>query len=147
MDSNLIKKVIHLVVLSHHYVIYLSILSCYPGYGVWNQYVREIFFSVLTVKVNVSVYYYYLALYEFFIPALAGGLSLESKWKQVSSGFRTFLSILADLDNTVLWIFSNLLLISNFSILFFQTFWIVPSAPVILSINVTLLLHSLKKKI
>ena len=53
---------------------------------------------------------YYITPSEFFIPALADGLSLESP--QVS---RTILSILADLSYTVVWVISVRPPISNFS--------------------------------
>ena len=52
---------------------------------------------------------------KFFPLVLAGGFSLESKWQQV---FSTLLSILANLNNTVLWMVLILSLISNSSNLF-----------------------------
>ena len=42
--------------------------------------------------------------FGFFTPALADGFSLESEWQQVSSLSRTLLSILANLNNAVVWI-------------------------------------------
>ena len=45
--------------------------------------------------------YYYIAHSEFFTPALAVRLSLESEWQQVSS---TLLCVLANLNNGVVWI-------------------------------------------
>ena len=42
--------------------------------------------------------------WEFFTSALADGLSLETKWQQVS---RTLLSILADLNNALVWMVST----------------------------------------
>ena len=47
---------------------------------------------------------------DFFMPASAGGLSLESKWQQVSC---TLLSFLLDLNNVVIWMISILPLISK----------------------------------
>ena len=55
---------------------------------------------------------YYIIPYEFFIPASADGLSLESELRKVS---RTFLSILAVLNSAEVWLVSARLPISNFS--------------------------------
>ena len=63
-------------------------------------------------QIQVNAYYdYYFTPCEFFTLALAEDLSLsDSKSPQV---FRTFLSILADLNNAVLWMSSIRPLISN----------------------------------
>ena len=53
-----------------------------------------------------------LRLWEFFIPALADGFPLEFEWQQVSS---TLLSILVDVNNAIVWMFSTCPLISKFS--------------------------------
>ena len=46
---------------------------------------------------------------------------LKYKWQQVSSDLQTFLSILANFNNAVVWMVSILLLISS-SLIFFQVF-------------------------
>ena len=54
----------------------------------------------------------------------------------------TFLSILVDLDNTVVWIFSIRPLILNSSGTFTMPLGIVPRAAIIIGIIVTFMLHS-----
>ena len=77
--------------------------------------------------------------WEFYTPALANGLSQESEWQLVP---RTHFSVLADLNNTVVWIVSTCFLISKFSISFTQFLRIVPSAPITIGITVTIMFHS-----
>ena len=54
---------------------------------------------------------------------------------------RTFQSILADLNNAVVWIALILLLVSNFSSPIFRTFGTVPNAQTITGFTTTLLFH------
>ena len=66
--------------------------------------------------------------------------SLSDKSSQVS---RTLLSIVADLNNAVVWIGSTCPRISMSSIPFTNSFGIVPGAPTTIDITVTLMFHSL----
>ena len=69
-----------------------------------------------------------------------GGPS-DRKIPQVS---KTFLSIIADLNNTLVWVVSSLPLISsNSSSLLAKSLGTAPSAPTTIGITVTLMLHSL----
>ena len=65
-------------------------------------------------QIPLFVLYFIIIIYslEFFTSALADGLSLEFEWQQVS---RTLLSILAVLNNAVVWMVSTLPLTSKFS--------------------------------
>ena len=62
-----------------------------------------------------------------FTPALTDDFSLEFEWQQVSL---TLLSILANLDNPIVWMVSTCSLISNTSSPCTNLMWIVPSAPI-----------------
>ena len=62
----------------------------------------------------------------------------DSKSPQVN---RTILSILADLNNTILWMVSNCPLISKSSSAFINSLVIVPSAPITIGIAVTVTFH------
>ena len=73
------------------------------------------------------------------MPELADGLSLESERQQVS---RTFLCILASLNNAVVWIASTPPLISNSYNPLTKPLGTIPSAPVIIGITVTIMFHS-----
>ena len=84
-------------------------------------------------------YYYYFTLWKVFTSVLADGLSLEFEWHQVS---RTLLSILAVLNNTVVWMVSTRPQISKSSSPFNNPLVTVPKAPITISIVVTFLLHS-----
>ena len=69
----------------------------------------------------ISFWWEYLKLYN-CVPALVGGLSLNSDDSESPQISWTLLNIPADLDNTVDWMFSSLPLISNsFSI--FSSLW------------------------
>ena len=76
--------------------------------------------------------------WEFFMLALAGGLSLEFDWQQVSG---TLLSILADLNNAIVRMVSTCPLISKSFNHFTNPLGIVPSAPIIYGITVTFMFH------
>ena len=56
--------------------------------------------------------------------------------------FRTLLNILVDFNNVIVWMASIRLPISNFFRPFTKPFGIVPSAPIIIGITVTFMLHS-----
>ena len=83
-----------------------------------------------------------LLLLEFLTTTLADYLSLKfesSKCLQIS---RTVLSILADLNNTVVKMIFTSPLIYKFSIPFTKFFGIIPSTPITIDITVTLMFHS-----
>ena len=97
-----------------------------------------------------------LLLWKFSQPALADGFgwSMSDNKSQVMvfhwslsdskspRVFRTFPSILADLNNAVVVIVSTCLLISKSSSLFSSPLEIVPSAPIIIGMTVTFMFHS-----
>ena len=74
---------------------------------------------------------------EFFTLASADGLYLEFEWQQVS---RTLLSILADLNSTVVWI--TRVLISDSSSPCTNLLVTVPRAPITIGITVTFIFYS-----
>ena len=76
---------------------------------------------------------------EFFTSALADGFSLESEWQQVS---RTLLSILAILNNVVVWMVSTHPPTSNCSSPFSNPLVTVPNVPITIGIIVTCMFHS-----
>ena len=86
----------------------------------------------------------FIIIYSFQVltPALADGFSLDFKRQQVSSSLRTFLSILANLNNAVVWMVSTCPPISKSSSPFTNLLGIVPSAPITISTAVTLIFHS-----
>ena len=67
------------------------------------------------------------------------GILSESKSPQVS---RTLLSILADCNNVVVWMFSTSSLISKCSCLFTSSLVSVSSTPIIIAITVSFMFHS-----
>ena len=88
-------------------------------------------------------YHYYCLLFEAFLHqrwlvAFHGSLS-DSKSYQVS---RTLLSILADLNNVVVWMVTTRPLISMSSSLFNNPLVTVQRAPIIIGINVTFMFYS-----
>ena len=68
---------------------------------------------------------------------LANGFSLECEWQQVS---RTFVGILADLNNAVVWMVSTRRLISKSSSPCTNPFVNVPGAPITIGITVTFII-------
>ena len=81
-----------------------------------------------------------LLLLEFFTSALADGFSLGSEWQQVS---RTLLSILAFLNNVVVWMVSTCPPTSKSSSPFSNPLITVPKALITIGIIVTCMFHSL----
>ena len=83
-------------------------------------------------------YYYYLfsLFWEIFTPALADGFSRDSEWPQVSS---TLLSILANLNNAVVWMVSICLHISKPSS---PCTWWLYWARITTDITITFIFHS-----
>ena len=78
----------------------------------------------------------------FFTSAMTDGLSLKFQWQQISIIFGTLLSILADLNNAVVWIvFSRSVIFKSFSpcINFLVT---VSRAPITIIIIVTFMMHN-----
>ena len=73
---------------------------------------------------------------ELFTSALADGFSLESEWQQVSSVSRTLLSILAVLNNAVVWMVSTRPPTSKSSSRFSNPLVTVPNAPITIGIIV-----------
>ena len=93
-------------------------------------------------KVDYYYYYYYYLFIRVFTSALADGLlwSLsDSKSPQVSS---TLLSILAVLNNSVVWMVSTRPPTSKSSSPFNNSLVSVPKAPITIGIVVTFMLHS-----
>ena len=97
----------------------------------------------LSTSLNLSHTSLFLLLlltpWEFFISVLADGLSLEFEWQQVS---RTLLSILAVLNNVVVWMVSTCPLISKSSSPFNNPLVTVPKALIIIGIIVTFMFYS-----
>ena len=84
--------------------------------------------------------YYYYSLRVFFTSALADGLSLsDSMSPQVS---RTLLSILADLNNVLVWMVSIRPLIFKSSSPFNNDLMTVPKAPITIGTIVAFMFHS-----
>ena len=63
----------------------------------------------------------------------------DNKSPQIS---RTFLDILADFNNAVIWMFSTHPVISKSSSPFINPLVTVPRAPIIIGINITFMFHS-----
>ena len=82
--------------------------------------------------------YHYLLLFEFFSPALVDGFSWEFEWHQVSG---TLLSILANLNNAVVWMVSTRPLISKFSSPCTNPLMTVQRAPITIGISNTFMVH------
>ena len=87
-------------------------------------------------------YYYYYYSFGFFTPALAGVFSSASKWLQVFFNLMTLRSILADLNNAVVWMLPALSLSSNSSSFLRNPLGIVPNASITIRIIVTFMFHS-----
>ena len=66
-------------------------------------------------------------------------ISSDSKSSQ---GTGTFLNILADLNNAVVWMVSICPLISKFSSSFTNPLEIVPNVPITIGITITIMFHS-----
>ena len=79
---------------------------------------------------------------ELFTSALADSFSLKSERQQVVSSSRTFLSILAVLDNVVVWMVSTRPQTSKSSSPFCNPLVTVPNAPITIGIIVTCMFHS-----
>ena len=82
--------------------------------------------------------WYHLTHYEFFTPALADGLSLESDVSKSPQISRSLLSILADFNETAVWMVSTCPLIFNSSSPLSKLLRTVPSTPTKIGITVTL---------
>ena len=96
--------------------------------------------STGTVKSTIrQVLFIIFLMKEFFTSAFADSFPLESEQLQVS---RTFLSILANLNNGVVWMFYTLPLISKFSSPCTNPLVTVPNAPITIDITVTFMFHS-----
>ena len=102
----------------------------------WNL---RLFYTFLFLWwILVSPYYYYFKTFQSpFILALVDGFSL--KWLQVS---RTLLSILADLNNAVVWMVSTHPLTSMPSSPCTNPLVTAPSSPITIGISVTFMFHS-----
>ena len=98
--------------------------------------------SLLLFVVVYCLFIIFLLL-SFFKTALAGYLSMEFESPQIS---RTFHSILADLNNAVIWIVSILLPISNcsnpLSNPVYITLFTISSAPMAMGTTVTIMFYS-----
>ena len=133
---------------------YLISKKCYPlSNDIHWLHIKQ--FPQLCLLYFLSFWYYYFTSSEFFTTALVGhlsqwwllfllfweffwgvsadGFSQEFEWQQVSL---TLLSILANLDNTVVWMVSTCPLISKSSSSFTNSLGIIPSAPITIGITV-----------
>ena len=104
----------------------------------------EFFFSkAVNILINIFIssteIVIILLLREFFTPALGDGFSLEFEWHQVSW---TFLSILANLSNDVVWMVSTHPLIYKSTSLSSNPLVTVPRAPITIVITVPFIFHS-----
>ena len=70
-----------------------------------------------SLRIIIIFFIIIFTLCEFFTEVITGGFSLKSK-SQFPKGSRTLLSILADLNNDVVWMIVILLLIPSYSCLF-----------------------------
>ena len=95
---------------------------------------REAKVYVLLVQFIIIIY-----LLEFFTTTLADGLSQEFEWEQVS---RILLSILAVLNNALIWILSTHPLDSKSSNPFNDPLITVPKVPITIGNIVTFMFHS-----
>ena len=121
-----------------------------------NKYTTKNFFffykKLISTKPKIPGFYYFewniielkrllllLLELEFFTSVLADGLSLEFEWQQVS---RTLLSILAVLNNAVVWMVSTRPPTSKSSSPLNNPLVTVPKAPITIGITVTFMFHS-----
>ena len=88
---------------------------------------------------------WYYSFGSFFTPALAYDFSLEFGWEQIYS--KTFLSNLADLKNSSVWMVYTCPLISKSSVPFTKHLGIVPNSPTTADISVTFMIHSFSRKV
>ena len=82
-----------------------------------------------------------LLFWDFFTPSLADGFSLGFEWQQTPQVSRTLLSILADLNNAVVWMVSTSPLISKSSSSSINSVRYVPNAPITIGSIVTFTFH------
>ena len=109
--------------------------------------VRMVKFKFLT---NLPFYYYYYHFYYYYYYSLRVFLRQSSlivlNWslsdRKSPQDSRTFLRILADLSNAVVWMVSTHPFISKSSSPFFNHLVTVQRAPIIISIIVTFIFHS-----
>ena len=94
---------------------------------------------VISFLMAINTDYYYFSFESFFTPALADAFSLEFEWQQV---FSTLLSILANLNNAVVWMVSICPIISKSSSPCANPLVTLPKTPITIGIIVTLMLHS-----
>ena len=100
------------------------------------SFLANLLYSLIIIIIIIIIIYSF----EFFSSALADGLSLEFEWQQVSS--RILLSILAVLNNVVVWMVYTRPPTSNFSSPFSNSLVTVPNAPITIGIIVTGMFHS-----
>ena len=87
---------------------------------------------------NITIYSFVSFSHHYQLIVLLGSLR-DSKSSQIS---RTLLSILADLNDAVVWVVSTCALISKSSSPFTNRLGIVPSATTTIGITVTFMFHS-----
>ena len=115
-----------------------------------NRYINNIWFkrnfSTQIFAIIFSVYFIIIIIcsLEFFTSVLADGLSLEFEWQQVS---RSLLSILAVLNNAVVWMVSTRPPTFKSSILFNNPLVTVPKTPITIGIIVTFTFHNFKNSL
>ena len=120
---------IHTHALTHIHIYIIANVCC------------KIYFSFVLIIATHTVYN---SRYTLIIMPLLGGAPFSKLWDRKSPEIpRTLLSILADIDNVVVWMFSTYRLISKSSSSFINPLGIAPSAPITIGITVTFILPSL----
>ena len=112
----------------------LSILTYLNDAEVWMVFIIIIIIIAIIIIIIIIIYSL-----EFFTSALTDGLSLEFEWQQVSS---SLLSILAVLNNAVVWMVSTRPPTFKSSSLFDNPLVTVPKAPITIGKIVTFEFHS-----
>ena len=101
---------------------------------------RIVTWSYLISK-DYHYHYYYFTAWKFFSSAIADGFTLEFELQQVFSGHRTLLSILADLNNTVVWRVSSRPVICKSFSLCNNPLVTVPKVSLTIGIIITFMFH------
>ena len=97
--------------------------------------------AVFSLTSKIIILLLLFLLFEVFPPALVDVFSLDFKWQKVSKCSRTFLSILTDLNNAVVWMISTRPLISKSSSSYHNPLVTIPRAPITNRITVTFMFY------
>ena len=98
--------------------------------------------EIKLIPLDVKYYYYYLLFSSFFTSALADCLPLVFEWQQSPQVSRALLSILAVLNNVVVWMVSTSPPTSKSSSYFDNTLVTVTKVPIAIDIIVTFMFHN-----